>query len=88
MFFIYLLFFFHAFAMIDSKKSFTIVLDTTKSMNDDIEIIKSGIRTLMNDLVNQTDFQDYIIVPFNYPGKCFYSITYRTNAWMLVNVKT
>lgn len=48
---------------ISSDRSFTVVLDTTVSMSDEINEIKSNIGQLVNS-INKTDIFNYILVPF------------------------
>lgn len=48
-------------------KSFTIVLDTTKSMQDELDIIKTNLPVLFES--ERKDISNYILVPFNDPGK-------------------
>ncbi|XP_063831737.1 hemicentin-1-like [Ostrinia nubilalis] len=50
-----------------SGKSFTIVLDTTDSMQVEIDIIKINIASVVDVMKNMPDFNDFIIVPFNDP---------------------
>ncbi|XP_045539505.1 hemicentin-1 [Papilio machaon] len=48
------------------KKSFTIVLDTTISMREEIDIIKSNIESVVKTPL--FDIDNYILVPFDDPG--------------------
>ncbi|XP_049878338.1 hemicentin-1-like [Pectinophora gossypiella] len=48
------------------KKSFTILLDTTLSMQEEIDIIKRNIGTVVN-VLKSTDVENYVLVPFNDP---------------------
>ncbi|XP_028025918.1 hemicentin-1-like [Bombyx mandarina] len=48
-------------------KSFTVVIDTTESMDDEINIIKANIGEVVRNLNNKSTVSDYILVPFNDP---------------------
>lgn len=52
-----------------STKSFTLVIDTTTSMQDEIDVIRRNVQSLENVFKNETVFEDFIVVPFNDPGK-------------------
>lgn len=49
------------------KRSFTIVLDTTISMREEIDILKSNIESVVK--VPLVDIDNYILLPFEDPGK-------------------
>ncbi|CAG5054398.1 unnamed protein product [Parnassius apollo] len=49
------------------KKSFTIVIDTTVSMRDEIDILKANLQSVVID-TNLADIANYILVPFDDPG--------------------
>ncbi|XP_050355458.1 hemicentin-1-like [Nymphalis io] len=48
---------------VSGKKSFTIVMDTTKSMEDEIYFLKVNIASIINSIKSQ-QFFDYILIPF------------------------
>lgn len=50
------------------EKSFTIVLDTTTSMLEELDVIKVNLPTAIS-AINNTDITHFILVPFNDPGK-------------------
>ncbi|XP_053616355.1 hemicentin-1-like [Plodia interpunctella] len=47
--------------------SFTIILDTTYSMRDDVEILKSNLRSVVDALRLSPHVEEFILVPFNDP---------------------
>ncbi|CAK1589081.1 unnamed protein product [Parnassius mnemosyne] len=49
------------------KKSFTIVIDTTISMRDELEILKANLQSVIMG-TNLADISNYILVPFDDPG--------------------
>ncbi|CAD0203537.1 unnamed protein product [Chrysodeixis includens] len=53
--------------LVNCDRSFTLVLDTTWSMQDDIDVIKANLPSVLNTQ-EKTDIGNYIIVPFNDPG--------------------
>ncbi|KAJ8720966.1 hypothetical protein PYW08_006431 [Mythimna loreyi] len=53
-------------SLISCEKSFTIVLDTTSSMEDELDVIKVNLPNTINTF-NNTDITNYILVPFNDP---------------------
>jgi hypothetical protein len=52
-----------------TSRSFTVVVDTTDSMQDELDIMKNSFPLLTSSLANNTDFNNFIVVPFNDPGK-------------------
>ncbi|XP_026751608.2 hemicentin-1-like [Galleria mellonella] len=50
-----------------SSRSFTIVVDTTDSMEIEINIIKANIASVLNVVRSIPDIENYVIVPFNDP---------------------
>ncbi|KAG6440388.1 hypothetical protein O3G_MSEX001213 [Manduca sexta] len=60
------IFLFYLFSSVTCKKSFTIVLDTTISMREEIDIIKANIGSVISSL-NISEYENYIVVPFNDP---------------------
>ncbi|KAM3965958.1 hemicentin-1-like [Aphomia sociella] len=50
-----------------SSKSFTLVVDTTNSMQDEVSVIKRNIEPLIRSIRSSSNLQNYIIVPFNDP---------------------
>lgn len=73
MIFKYLLVCFSLLKLIFGDKSFTIVLDTSRSMTEELDVIKVMLSSVLNPLGN-TDIRNYILVPFSDPGK---KITYK-----------
>ncbi|XP_068622917.1 hemicentin-1-like [Battus philenor] len=53
-------------AMVNAKKSFTLVIDTTVSMREEVDLLKIYIDSVVNNLL---DIDKYILVPFNDPGR-------------------
>ncbi|CAH0663932.1 unnamed protein product [Spodoptera exigua] len=47
------------------EKSFTVVLDTTRSMEEEIDTIKVNLQSIVN--ISSSDISNYILVPFNDP---------------------
>lgn len=54
--------------VISCDKSFTVVIDTTVSMSDELNIIKANIGQVVNS-INRTDVNNYILVAFKDTGK-------------------
>ena len=55
-----------------SSKALCFVIDTTKSMSDDIKAVKSVTSTIIdNDVGTENEPSVYILVPVNDPGKLF-----------------
>ena len=58
-----------------SSKALCFVIDTTKSMSDDIDAVRAVTSSIINSGVGTEDAPSlYILVPFNDPGKitvCF-----------------
>ncbi|XP_050551914.1 hemicentin-1-like [Spodoptera frugiperda] len=52
-------------SLIGCEKSFTVVLDTTKSMLEEIVTIKVNLQSIVN--MSGSDISNYILVPFNDP---------------------
>ncbi|KAL0879485.1 hypothetical protein ABMA27_003232 [Loxostege sticticalis] len=50
-----------------TARSFTIVVDTTVSMQGEMDIIRSSLASMDNLMDNVPEFEDFIIVPFNDP---------------------
>ncbi|XP_013195490.1 hemicentin-1 [Amyelois transitella] len=50
-----------------SGKSLTMVLDTTFSMHDDVEIIKNNIRSVLDTVTLVPHVDEFILVPFSDP---------------------
>ncbi|XP_063537910.1 hemicentin-1-like [Cydia strobilella] len=50
-----------------SAKSFTLVVDTTYSMQDEISMIRTRIKALVESIGNSSSIENYVIVPFNDP---------------------
>ncbi|XP_061717340.1 hemicentin-1-like [Cydia pomonella] len=49
------------------SKSFTLVVDTTYSMQDEISMIRTRIKPLVESIGNASSIENYVIVPFNDP---------------------
>ncbi|XP_059046687.1 hemicentin-1-like [Achroia grisella] len=49
------------------SKSFTIVIDTTDSMEIELNILKANIPRVVNAIQGVSDIENYVIVPFNDP---------------------
>ncbi len=55
-----------------SSKALCFVTDTTKSMSDDIEAVRTITSSIINSEVGTEDEPSlYILVPFNDPGRIF-----------------
>ena len=54
-----------------SSKALCFVIDTTKSMRDDINTVKAVTSTIINSNVETEEPSAYILVPFSDPGRLF-----------------
>ncbi|XP_063366379.1 hemicentin-2-like [Cydia amplana] len=49
------------------SKSFTLVVDTTYSMQDEISMIRTRIKPLVKSIGNTSSIENFVVVPFNDP---------------------
>ncbi|KAH9643692.1 hypothetical protein HF086_001802 [Spodoptera exigua] len=59
------LLYFGLISLMSCEKSFTVVLDTTRSMEEEIDTIKVNLQSIVN--ISSSDISNYILVPFNDP---------------------
>lgn len=64
----YFLLFFLLSSNVSCEKSFTIVMDTTKSMEYEIYAFKTHIASIVN-VIRSSTFTNYILIPFGHEGK-------------------
>lgn len=57
------------FTFVTCKKSFTIILDSTESMRNEISIIKRNFPSLLKEIGNLTEYENYVLLPFSDPGE-------------------
>lgn len=60
--------FFH-FSMVLCKKSFTVILDSTESMREEILIIKRNMASSVKEIGKSNQIENYILLTFSDPGK-------------------
>lgn len=60
---------FSYFSIVGCKKSFTFILDSTRSMEEEVSIIKRNMAYIVNEIGNANDIENYILLTFSDPGE-------------------
>lgn len=51
------------------KKSFTVILDSTGSMRNEISVIKRNMGSVVKEIEKFNKFENYILLTFSDPGE-------------------
>lgn len=75
------------FSIVECKKSFTILLDSTESMRNEISIIKRSMTSIAKEIGSWNEIENYILLSFSDPGKYLYFFL-NLNMNMKIDTKT